>query len=64
MEQDIEKLEAEKANHESQLADSNIFKDHGKLSEVSTAHQKIVKQLEDKNSDWENTVEKLDELES
>ena len=63
LEQDIEKFEAEKTNLETQLADPNIFKDHGKLSEVSTAHQKIAKQLENKNSEWENKVEKLDELE-
>ena len=64
LEQDIEKFEAEKTNLETQLADPNIFKDHGKLSEVSTAHQKIANQLENKNSEWENKVEKLDELES
>ena len=63
IENEVEQLEKNKANLESQLADPDIFKDHAKLSEISTKHQKIVKSLEEKNAEWEITAERIEELE-
>jgi len=63
IENEIEKLEKRKSELETQLAEPDIFKDHGKLAEVSTKHQKTVKGLEEKNTEWENVAEKIEEIE-
>ncbi len=63
LENDIEKLEKQKAELEAELGNPEIFKDHEKLSDVSNRHQKVVKQLEEKNTEWEITAERIDELE-
>ena len=64
VENQISSLETKQTALESQLADSKIYGNPNQLREVTQQFDAIKKQLEEKNSQWENTLQAIDELES
>jgi ATP-binding cassette subfamily F protein 3 len=64
VETQISSLEAKQTNLESQLADPEIYGNPNQLQEVTQQFEAIKKQLDEKNSHWEETLQAIDELES
>jgi len=52
LEEKIESIEAKIGEIESQLADPETYKDHGRFSELQEAHEKLKKELEPYETEW------------
>jgi ATP-binding cassette subfamily F protein 3 len=63
LELEIEDIEKERADIETKLADPEIFSDNKKLQETNEMYNQLKKQLQEKNTKWELSVEELDTLE-
>ena len=63
LEHEIEVIEKKIGDAESRLADPDIYNNTEKLQETNEQYNLLKKQLEQKNTKWELSVEKLDELE-
>ena len=63
LEREIEEIEKKIEDTESKLADPEIYSHAEKLQETNELYHHLKKKLEQKNMNWELSVEKLDELE-
>ncbi|MDQ3289729.1 MAG: ABC-F family ATP-binding cassette domain-containing protein, partial [Bacteroidota bacterium] len=64
VENQIGDLEAKQANLEKQLADPTIYGNPTQLQEKTQQFDSVKKELERKNSQWEETMQAIDELEN
>lgn len=64
VEERIEKLQADKVSHESEMARPEVYSDFAKLNVVQERFNQVTKALEEENSKWEELATAIDELDS
>ncbi len=64
MENTIARLEEEKTNLETQMADKTVYANPEKLAEANKSYENINQQLTESNQNWEAIAAAIDELES
>ncbi|WP_026957112.1 ABC-F family ATP-binding cassette domain-containing protein [Algoriphagus vanfongensis] len=62
LEEEVEKLEGKQAKLETELADPALYSDESKAQSVQDNYQTVKSQLDQKNGEWEELVDKISEL--
>ncbi|MDZ7721749.1 MAG: ABC-F family ATP-binding cassette domain-containing protein [candidate division KSB1 bacterium] len=61
-EQEIEQLEARKAEIEQQFSDTGLFQDGGRVAELQKEYDAVREQIEERMLTWESSQEELEQL--
>lgn len=64
VEQEVQNLERELATYEKELADPKVYSNVAILKDTTVKFEAAKKALDAKNSEWENLMESIDEMET